>query len=81
MAKGQPATEPAPEDLAAADPAAVEAVAPAADVVELESLPAASGEHAEAMPSLLADGSRQYPDAVVLVEPEGGDPRAASFEG
>lgn len=75
MARSQPATEPAAVDLADAAPDAAEAAAERdPDVVELESLPAASSEHVEALPSLLADGSRQYPDAAVLPSDED-DPR------
>lgn len=56
-----------------------DAAAVAVDVVELESVKADPAEHQVAMPSLLADGTPEHPEAVVLVE--GDDPRAVHFEG
>lgn len=56
-----------------------DAAAVAVDVVELESVAADPSQHQVAMPSLLADGTPEHPDAVALVE--GDDPRAVHFEG
>lgn len=61
------------------DDAAAVAVDVAVDVVELESVAADPSQHQVAMPSLLADGTPEHPDAVVLVE--GDDPRAVHFAG
>lgn len=53
--------------------------AAAVDVVALESVPADPAGHVVAMQSLLADGTPENPDAVVLVD--GDDPRAGHFQG
>jgi hypothetical protein len=46
--------------------------------VAAESVAADPAQHVVAMPSLLADGTPEHPDAVVLVDD---DPRGVHFEG
>lgn len=81
----EPVAEPIVVDEHGDDAAAVDVVEVTVvelDVVEdgpMPSVEADPTQHAVAMPSLLADGTPEHPEAVVLITED--DPRAVHFEG